>query len=117
MPRSQVAPIERMISPEVKRNIAVIAYTELEAVTTDISKTIPFFGLLMGFAYIGHSVWIFEGHASALAAGCRHADVLIVDGGMVPYLTEDWTSVAASVMRNAEIYMHDRRTYSLRKVI
>ena len=113
MPGSQVAPIERMISPQVKRNVAVIAYTELEAVMTDISRTIPFLGLLTGFAYVGHCVWIFEGHSSALAAGCRQADVLIVDGGMVPYLMEDWTVVVSKVMRKAEIYVHERRTFSL----
>ena len=115
MPKNQVAPIERMISPAVKRNIAAIAYTQLDAITTDISKAIPFFGFLLGFAYIGHSVWVFEGHASALAAGCRDADVLIVDGGMVPHLKEDWIATASSVMRKAEIYVHDRATYSLRK--
>lgn len=116
MSGSQVAPIERMISPQVKRNVAVIAYTELEAVMTDISRTIPFLGLLAGFAYVGHCVWIFEGHASALAAGCRQADVLIVDGGMVPYLAEDWTVVVSNVMRKAEIYVHERRTFSLRRI-
>src|SRR5437899_960203 len=61
MPNNQVASIEKMISPKVKRNIAVIAYTELKAITTDITKAIPFFGILIGFAYIGHSVWVFEG--------------------------------------------------------
>jgi hypothetical protein len=55
----------------VKRNIAAIAYTELSGLRSDISKTIPFFGILLGFAYIGHAVWIFEGHGSALVAGCR----------------------------------------------
>ena len=74
----------------VKRNIAVIANTELQAVTKEISKAIPFVGMLMGFAYIGHAVWIFEGHPDALEAGCRDADVLIVDGGMAPFLSKDW---------------------------
>jgi hypothetical protein len=116
MPRSQVASIEEMISSKVKRNIAVIAYTQLEALMADKSKVIPFLGLLMGFAYIGHSVWVFEGHASALAAGCRGADVLIVDGGMIPHLAEDWAATASGVMRNKGIYVHDRSTYSLRKL-
>lgn len=61
------------------------------------AQTVPFLGILMGFASIGHSVWIFEGHASALEAGCRDADVLIVDGGMVPHLMEEWEQVAASI--------------------
>src|SRR5438093_11044366 len=116
MPSSQVASIQQMISPKVKRNVAAIAYTELSALTSGISKAVPFFGFLLGFAYIGHAVWVFEGHPSALTAGCRGADVLIVDGGMVPHLQKDWAATASDVMRKAEIYVHDRATYSLRKV-
>ena len=116
MPQSQVVTIEQMIPPRVKRNIAAIAYTELGALEGDISKAIPFLGFLIGFAYIGHSVWVFEGCPSALAAGCRDADVLIVDGGMVEHLQKDWAVVAARVMRKPEIYVHDRATYSLSRV-
>jgi hypothetical protein len=116
MPQQQVEPIERMIPPKVKRKIVAIAYTELSALTKDISKAIPFFGILLGFAYIGHAVWVFEGHSSALAAGCKDADVLIVDGEMIPHLQKDWAEVASSVMKRPEIYAHDRASYSLRKV-
>jgi len=116
MPEQQVEPIRRMISPQVKRRIAAIAYTELSAIQKDISRTIPFFGILIGFAYIGHAVWVFEGHSSALTAGCRDADVLIVDGAMLTHLQQDWAMTAASVMKRPEIYAHDRATYSLRKV-
>ena len=116
MSHSQVASIQQMISPKVKRKVAAIAYTEQSAVTSDLSKAIPFLGFLLGFAYIGHAVWVFEGHPSALAAGCRDADVLIVDGSMVPHLQKDWMAIASSVMRTPEIYVHDRATYSLRKV-
>ena len=35
--------------------------------------------MLMGFACIGHSVWIFDGSADVFESGCREADVLIVD--------------------------------------
>ena len=116
IPASQVSSIEQMIPPTVKRNIAVIAYTELRAVTSDISKAIPFVGMLIGFAYIGHAVWIFEGHPSALAAGCGDADILLVDGGMTPYLADDWATTAANAMRRKEIYIHDRATYKLSRV-
>jgi hypothetical protein len=117
MASSQVATVEGMISPKVTRNIAAIAYTELSGVRSDISKTIPFFGILLGFAYIGHAVWIFEGHGTALVAGCRDADVLIVDGAMVPHLQTDWVSVTSGVMKSREIYIHDRAAYSLRKAM
>src|SRR5207249_4618646 len=103
MPAAKTAAIERMISPAPKRNIAAIAYTELEAVRTDSARAIPFLGILLGFAYTGHAVWVFEGHSTALAAGCRNADLLIVDGGMVPHLQKDWQAVANGMMRHPEI--------------
>jgi len=116
MPANVVTQIERLVSPKVKRKIAVIAYTELKAITTGLPKAIPFFGMLVGMAYIGHSVWIFEGHPSALAAGCKEADVLIVDSGMVPHLPSDWQTLASSEAPKLEIYIHDRTNHSLRKV-
>jgi len=116
MPEGQVAKIEAMLPSKVKRKIAVIAYTELEAVKKNITKAIPFLGMLMSFAYIGHSVRIFEGHGSAIAAGCKDADLLIVDGGMVPFLEKDWTAVAAKVMKNPEIYVHDRASFKLQRI-
>ena len=113
MPDDQVAAIRKMISPDRQRYVVAIAYTELTAMKTNIAKAIPFLGILLGFAYIGHAVWLFEGHASALEHGCRDADVLLVDGGMVPYLSSDWQAAAARVMRKPEIYVHDRQTYRL----
>lgn len=80
-------------------------------------SSFPFAGLFIGLAYIGHTVWIFEGHPSALVAGCRDADLLIVDGGMIPFMAKDWATTAASVMRNKEIYMHDRSTFKLARVL
>jgi len=115
MPESQVAAIQKLIPPHTKRAIAAIAYTELGALRKDLSKTVPFAGILMGFAYIGHAVWVFEGHASTLAEGCRDADVLLVDGGMVPHLQSDWYAVATSTMRRPEVYVHDRQTYNLKR--
>lgn len=116
MSADRVAPIEKLMPSAFKRAVAVIAYTELEAVKTDLDKAIPFAGLLLGFAYLGHAVWVFEGHPSALQAGCREADLLLVDGGMVPFLTEGWRATAAQVMRRKEIYVHDRATYRLSRI-
>ncbi len=116
MPRDQVALIEELIPSRVKRNIAVIAYTELTALRTNPGRAIPFMGLLVGLSYIGHAVWVFEGHASALAAGCREAEVLLVDGGMERFLPEDWISIASEAMRRAVIYKHERETFSLKEV-
>jgi hypothetical protein len=118
MADEQVATLERMVPSDVKRNIAVIALNEFSG-TNDVVKinsVIPFYGILLGLGYIGHAVWVFEGHPSALAAGCRRADALMVDSGMIPFLQEDWLDVAASVMRDVAIYVHDRATYSSQRV-
>ncbi|HVO22460.1 MAG TPA: hypothetical protein VMW56_02400 [Candidatus Margulisiibacteriota bacterium] len=113
MPESQAAGIKKLISPEPQRNIAAISYTDLAALKANIAKAIPFVGILLGFAYIGHAVWVFEGHASALAHGCRNADVLLVDSGMLPHLPPNWRAVAGSAMQRPEIYVHDRATFRL----
>ena len=109
-----------MIPPEVKRGIAVIAntgYTMAKQAAPpslpDSGRAIPFLGMLIGFSYIGHAVWLFEGHASAIAAGCRDADVLLVDSAMLPFLADGWEKTAAEVMRNANIVVHDRKTFRL----
>jgi hypothetical protein len=51
-----------------------------------------------------------------LAAGCRDADLLFVDGGMLPYLPDDWVKTVAGVMRHKEVYVHDRASYKLTRV-
>jgi hypothetical protein len=87
------------------KNIAVIACTYLEALKKDIFKAIPFFGYLLGFAAVGHKVWVFEGHPSALAAGCRDADLLIIDSGLLSFTAKlaDWQSIALESMRGNQI--------------
>jgi hypothetical protein len=127
MPRLAAAPslesmaknLDRMIPGAVKRHIAVIAYTIFDTPAgvapglTDVSKAIPFLGVLVGLSYIGHVVWVFEGHASALAAGCREADVLIVDSAMRGFLAPEWDVDAAAAMRNPNILAYDRTTSQL----
>jgi len=116
MSPTAVESVEKLLPSTTKRQIAVIAYTDLRAMRADLMKTIPFYGMLTGMAYIGHSVWIFEGHPSALRVGCRDADILIVDEEMIPFLQADWIETATAVMRTPLIYKHHRRTFSLLKV-
>ncbi len=110
--------LQRLVPSTIKRNIAVIAYTIFpangEPTINDVNRSIPFVGMLMGLTYIGHAVWVFEGHCSALEAGCREADVLIVDSAMLPFLSEGWQQCAAQTMRNSNILVHDRATFQLR---
>ncbi len=96
VPPEMLTDIEAMVPPQPALNISVIALNEIPAILSDAQQTIPFFGYLLGLCYIGHNVLVFEGHSSALAAGVADADLLIVDGGMVPFLQPDWTTVAFS---------------------
>lgn len=114
MSPAAIQSVEKLLPPATKRKVAVIAFTELEALRADLKKAIPFYGLLTGLAYIGHSVWIFEGHYSALAPGAREADLLIVDEGMIPFLVPNWIHTVSRVMTRPLIYKHERATFSLK---
>src|SRR5262245_18023897 len=60
IPEEQVASMERLLSSGVRRQVAAIGYTELRALQTRLAEAIPFLGMLIGLAYIGHAVWVFE---------------------------------------------------------
>ena len=109
-----------LVPPDCCRNIAVIATVESEIssnpTVTDIQRTIPFFGLLMAFSYLGHAVWVFDGKADSLAAGCRGADVLLIDSQVLPSMQSGWLTTTAAVMRNHNVLIHDRATSNLRMV-
>jgi hypothetical protein len=113
-----VAAMERMIPPTAKRNVAAIAdimwanngSPSIQAA----NEAIPFFGILMGLTCIGHSVWVFHGAADFLSAGCRDSDAMIVDSDSLKQLPRDWRTKALKSMRNPQILIHDRATYSLR---
>ena len=105
-----MANLDKLIPAATKRNIAAIGYTEASSLNRPDHpmQSAPFFALLVGFCQIGHSVWVFEGHPSALEAGCREADVLIVDSGVRPALGSGWADKAAGAMRNANVLVFDR---------
>lgn len=110
IPQREIGRLKNLVPPKPAKHIAAIAYTYLEALKEDMGKAIPFIGYLLGFGMLGHSVWVFEGHPSALAAGCRDADMLLVDGGMLPYLEENptWRETALGAMRGNEIKLITR---------
>lgn len=111
-----VASVEKLLAPQPPKNIAAVGFTELTALRANLGKAIPFFGTLLGLAYIGHAVWVFEGHPTALAAGCREADLLLVDELMVPFLDPYWVSTMTKVMRRPLIFSHERATFTLRRL-
>lgn len=111
--------LAHLLPPGVQRNVAVIANTDFGTQAPsvyEVDKAIPFFGLLMGLSYLGHAVWVFEGHASAFQAGIRNADALIVDSALVPLLPAGWLDTARAAMRSANILVHDRASFQLRVV-
>jgi hypothetical protein len=110
-----VAAVERLLPSSPPGNVAAIADTSWAATEkinlAEAGKAIPFFGLLYGFAGIGHAVWVFGGAKGALAAGCREADLLMVDGDLAAKLPADWRKTAEAAMRNPRIIVHDRQKY------
>ena len=126
VPPEQVRPMEQVVSSTSKRDVAVIAPTEFASGSVGegagkgsselvaAGQTIPFFGMLSGLAYIGHSVWVFDGQATALAAGCSGADLLLIDSFYANKLTTKTVADAAAVMHNANILIHDRSSFGLR---
>ena len=118
-PPQAVAAVERLLPSTAPRNVAVIANTSW-AITEkpsvqDATGAIPFFGLLMGFAAIGHAVWVFDGSAPILAAGCRDADMAIIDADRLEALPASWQNSVVPVMRTPRILVYDRATRQLRK--
>jgi hypothetical protein len=113
---AQAAGLEQMISSTIKRKIAVIANTRMSAPPNiaEVAKSIPFLGNLMGLCYLGHAVCLFSGDARELEAGCREADLLIVDSAVLPSLPTGWEDDAAKVMRNANLILQDRASFQLR---
>jgi len=108
------APMRELIPPEPPLKISVISHTRIEALVENIDKAIPFRGFLNGWAYLGHSIVVFEGNLSAFESGIRGSDVLIIDSGMLPFIRRDWRHVARRVMApGAKILIHDRETYTL----
>jgi hypothetical protein len=118
-PAEAVAAVEKMLPSSTQRNIAAIGDTGWTVNAPSIAaanQAIPFFGMLMGFATIGHAVWVFDASTPALlTAACGQADLLIVDSARIASLPQDWEGIAKKAMRGSQILVHDRATYKLRK--
>jgi hypothetical protein len=127
-PKESMAPqmiqmMEKLVPPRPPRSISAIADTYFSLTSgrgipglAEIGREIPFFGMLLGLACIGHSVCVFTGLEDSLTAGCKGADLLIVDEAQVPSLSVDWKTVAAPAMRNPNIVLHERATFKLKSI-
>ena len=116
MPEEKVAPMRQLMPPDPSRKITAICYTFVEALITDIDKAIPFRGFLNAWAYLGHSVLVFEGHASAFDAGVRDCDVLVVDSAMLSFVPITGWMYARHVISRRIEYCSQSQNYSLRQV-
>ena len=108
MDAASVQAIQKVAPTHSPSNIAVIAFTQFDPAVTSMAKAIPFLGYVMGLSYIGHNVVVFEGHASAINAACREADMVIVDEAMVPHLQHDWMSAVLRAMRGSQLLIFGR---------
>jgi hypothetical protein len=99
--------IRRIVPHEPRQAITVIGFNDIVKQNAlnpgQINALIPFLGYLIGMAYDGHNVVVFEGHPSAFQAGCKNADLLLVDQSMAVHLQNDWVRVASSVMKTPRI--------------
>ena len=107
--------VKGVVPSDQPRNIAAIAAADALAgdpskppTLPDVARRVPFFGLLIGLAYVGHAVWIFEAVRSMLTEGCEDADVLIVDSNAIATLPSGWAEDIGPVMRNPNILVFDR---------
>jgi hypothetical protein len=108
MPPQAVQALEKIAPSTRPQNVAVVAYVQFDPLLGKQSTAIPIIGLIIGLSAIGHTVIVFEGHPSAFKAGCRDADMLIVDESMIPHMHKDWGTTAWSVMRGSEILVCGR---------
>ena len=90
---------------------AINCTTGIQRVARSFHKMLPLIpnlSYLVGAASLGNNVVAFEGHADDFAAGCVDADVLLLDGGMLPLLRPDWADIALNTLRQPRIYMFGR---------
>jgi len=126
VPAQMVQMMEKLVPPRPPRRVSVIADTYFSwnvggkvpniPSLAEAGQAIPFFGILLGLACIGHSVCVFSGIDQSLAAGCKDADLLVVDDVQIERLAADWKDVAKAAMRSPNVLVHDRATFKLRAI-
>jgi hypothetical protein len=120
MPPQIVQAMEKMVPPRPPRHIGVIADTYFAwnagggvPSLAETGQAIPFFGMLLGMACIGHSVCVFPGTEDSLVSCCKGTDLVIVDKAQIPSLSADWKMVLGAAMRSRNIVVHDQTSFKL----
>jgi hypothetical protein len=122
VPEQLAKSLEQLVPRVPSRNIGIVADTYFAMKTggaiptlPEANEAIPFFGMILGFGYLGHSIDVFQGTPEILAAGCKDTDLLLIDSAALPSLPADWKQTAIAALRNANIVIHDRATFQLRQ--
>ena len=120
VPPQMIQMMEKMLPPRPPRDVVAIADTYFSwkpgggiPTLAETGQAIPFFGMLLGLASIGHSVSVFPGTDESLAPGCKDADLLVVDDAQIPSLAAEWKESAKAAMRSSNILVHDRASFKL----
>jgi hypothetical protein len=118
VPDQFIEQVKALLPSDKPLNITAIGFTALDALMKDKAKCIPMLGQLLGLAYVGHNVLVFEGHASALEHALKGCDVLWIDSAMLPFLEESWIHVAYRMMKSPpRILVCDRKNGQLLPVV
>ena len=117
MSQVMIAQLKSMVHTIEQANIVAIGMTEFNAFHKDPHRAVHFIEYILGFAQLGHSVILFEGHPLAFSKVCRDSDLLLVDGAMIPFFQTDWKDMAASVMCKLQIVVFERdgRLWDIKK--
>jgi hypothetical protein len=118
VPDQFVAQVKALLPSDKPLNITAISFTALDPLMKDKAKCIPMLGQLLGFAYVGHNVLVFEGHSLALEHALQGCDVLWIDSAMLPFLEEGWIDVAyRMVTAPPRILVADRKNGQVLPVV
>jgi len=122
VPDQFVEQVKQLLPTDRPLKIAAVSFIELNAFIKggmpDKLKCIPNLPQLIGLAFVGHNIIVFEGHPSAFEFALPDSDVLLIDSGMLPLLQGDWAELAFRAMpEGRRILVYDRKTRALRPVI
>lgn len=76
-------------------------------------KKIPFLGILFAISGLGHNVVAFEGHRSALRAGCKDVDLVMIDEAMLDHLPSDWNGIVTNAIKPEGVILVVNRNGSI----
>jgi hypothetical protein len=118
VPAQFVEQAQRLVPSDQPMNVVAVSFTDLKAMMADKLKCIPNLPQLLGLAFLGHSVFVFEGHPSAFETALAGADALIVDSAMIPFLQTDWAAVALRLIpQRGRVLVFNRKNGVLTPVV